>query len=289
MAKALSSAEVERWRAEAMALTAAEVGRLTRLPFSVAVGEAVDVVQFYDQHWKAQRQGGTVVMPGFELVAGKPNPLIQKGLGADIFSLVQAVGHAHANYQLAVERLPATPLERGHELLSELRASLVYLFDDGVEDQEDARLAKLADVHADSRFTLDGLAVALTDYGTMANLHRAALEGLGTFSVATIDEALALVDTLRLRSPTPASQTEEARAAKDLRDRLLTLMDVRVRAVRAAARYVFRGHPELVRDVGSSHERRRRAAARRASSQEPATQPSDQDDRITQPAGSAAQ
>jgi hypothetical protein len=37
-----------------------------------------------------------------------------------------------------------------------------------------------------------------------------------------------------------------------------------VSLVRGAARFVFRAHPEIAREVGSAYERRRRGAARRA-------------------------
>jgi hypothetical protein len=49
----------------------------------------------------------------------------------------------------------------------------------------------------------------------------------------------------------------------DLRNRLVTLLEHRVSKVRRAARYVFRDHPEVVRQVTSSYERKRRVEAKR--------------------------
>jgi hypothetical protein len=49
----------------------------------------------------------------------------------------------------------------------------------------------------------------------------------------------------------------------DLRNRLVTLLDQRVSKVRRAARYVFRDHPEVVRQVTSAYERKRRVETKR--------------------------
>jgi hypothetical protein len=267
MTSPLISPEIERWRKLAMELS--EVKRSYPVPLPVLLGEGVDVVRFFEKRWATIRENGAVVQVGLDSVAGKPGTLLTASLGDEIFSLVAAVGDAQANYRLEVERLPETPMKRALEVLGELRATLEYYFDDGVQDVEDARLAALAAAHpSGDHFTMDGLAVGLTDYAALAELHRAKLDGFGTFSVSLIDEAKSLAEALRLRPQVPATQTAAARDALDLRDRLLTLLDQRVGAVRAAARYVFRDEPEIVREVTSSYERRRRAAARTAAEDE---------------------
>ncbi len=55
----------------------------------------------------------------------------------------------------------------------------------------------------------------------------------------------------------------EAKRAMALRNRLIVLLTERVGAVRSAARYVFRGHPAIVREAMSLYERHRRAASER--------------------------
>ena len=57
---------------------------------------------------------------------------------------------------------------------------------------------------------------------------------------------------------------QAAREAIALRNRLMTLLFDRMIRVRSAARFVFRGRPEIIREATSAYERRRRAAGRRA-------------------------
>jgi hypothetical protein len=56
--------------------------------------------------------------------------------------------------------------------------------------------------------------------------------------------------------------------ALQLRNRLAMLVYDRILLVRAAARFVFRGHPDLVKKVGSHYSRKRRAALRDKKSEE---------------------
>ena len=58
------------------------------------------------------------------------------------------------------------------------------------------------------------------------------------------------------------SSVNEQQAVLALRNRLITLLLDRMRRVRAAARYVFRNHPEIARRATSTYERRRRARSR---------------------------
>ena len=69
---------------------------------------------------------------------------------------------------------------------------------------------------------------------------------------------------LRARPSVGATGSEASRAALALRNKLVVLLMGRMSAVRAAARFVFRGQPEIVREVTSEYERRRPAAGRRA-------------------------
>ncbi|XYH95849.1 hypothetical protein ACMHYB_49995 [Sorangium sp. So ce1128] len=58
---------------------------------------------------------------------------------------------------------------------------------------------------------------------------------------------------------------EKAREALVLRNKVIGLLSVRLSTVRAAARFVFRDRPDIVREATSAYERRRRAeSARRA-------------------------
>jgi hypothetical protein len=68
------------------------------------------------------------------LVAGTIAPTLLE----DLRELAQAVGQAQAPFQACTPPTFVAPVERGKELLAELRDCLAFLFDDGVNDQHDA-------------------------------------------------------------------------------------------------------------------------------------------------------
>jgi hypothetical protein len=87
---------------------------------------------------------------------------------------------------------------------------------------------------------------------------------LPEFEPGFIDEALVVASRLRAQSAiklSSAAVTQQMQELK-LRNRLLTLLTDRVARARRAARFVFRNHPELARQVGSAYERKRRARTR---------------------------
>jgi hypothetical protein len=86
------------------------------------------------------------------------------------------------------------------------------LFNDDVEDENDARFARLATEHANS-FSHDAIAQALNDYAELAQHNRAGLESLGGYDVAMIDEAKQLAKTLRERSAQVRTARSESAAA----------------------------------------------------------------------------
>ena len=67
----------------------------------------------------------------------------------------------------------------------------------------------------------------------------------------------------KLNSQGPPLTGQAADPKIDLRNRLVTLLDQRVSRVRRAAWYVFRDHPEVVRQVTSAYERKRRVETKR--------------------------
>jgi hypothetical protein len=254
----VSSPELERWLPEARALSSAESPYA--VPLDVLFVEAVEVARFHDKYWATVRDGDAVVRRGLDLAAGKPGGLLGPETGEAILSLLRAATDAQTNSLLACEAPAPSPMKRGLEVLDELRAVTAYVLDDEVGV---AQIASLVAGHRGKLRSLDGLAVALDDFAGLAECHREALDGFGGFSAQTIDEARALADALRLRPQFPTVQPQAARDARDLRDRLIALLYERMREVRAAARFVFRGEPEIVREATSGYERRRRAAKRR--------------------------
>ncbi|MCB9654465.1 MAG: hypothetical protein H6729_10100 [Deltaproteobacteria bacterium] len=229
-------------------------------PIHVLFGEAVDVAQFFASHWKTEADDdGEVVRAGLDTL----RPRLTARMGREILSLVDLAQEAQTRYRLAV-RGPADAdvVRQASFLISELDAALGFLFDDGIEDEKDAQLAALRDIHSDKGTSIDALADQLRDYAALAERNRAALDGFGGFDAALIDEAAALVGPLLDRPAVVAQQTDEARKAIDLRNRLLTLMLRRVGLIRAGARYVYRHEPTVIRKATSAYERRRRRQGR---------------------------
>lgn len=156
---------------------------------------------------------------------------------------------------------------RGEFLLSEIKATLEYLFDDDVVDIDDARLERLAATHG-TPTTQDTLASALDDYAGFAALHRKRLDGVGGFQADLIDEAFAVAKALRERSAerVVVAPPDEQRQALGLRNRLMGMLYERIQNVRTAARFVFRNDPATVRKVTSSYQRERVSRARKGKS-----------------------
>jgi hypothetical protein len=156
-------------------------------------------------------------------------------------------------------------VERATFLLGELQDALTYLFDDDVEDDNDARLAVLNGTHSGA-MSQDALAAALDDYAALAERNRDALDGLGGFDAVLIDEARLVADALRNQSARKLGGTNVSaqKTALDFRNRIATLLCARMNRVRTAARFAFRYDPDLVRKVTSAYQRKRRAEARRS-------------------------
>ncbi len=235
------------------------------VPLYACLGEAQDTARYFDEHYEADKKAGR---PGFAS-AGLP-----RDLGEQIEALVHEVSLANSAYHKAIDpKIDASKLERAAFLLDEIGAAMEFLLDDGVEDDDDRRLANVQGAHKDDPFTADALALALEDYANLAEDYEKRLDGLGDFDVALLAEARALAKELRAMPPSNPAASAASKTALGFRNRLLQLLDQRVRRVRAAARYVFRRHPELARQAGSAYERKRRVEARRAKAKEKAAEP----------------
>ena len=251
---------LEVWRAEAMRLPAG--GSRPRVPLHVLLDEAVAVARFFEKYFATVRnEDGSVGRIGLDSVA-RPGREVTAAAGAEVLSLREAIHEAQALYVAASKPREKRPVERGRVVLREIRSALAFLFDDGKRDVKDVQLERFEASGRGSR-SESVLLMRLHEFGTFANVHRAELDGLGGFDVRLIDEALALSAALRALSPrVPAHELPGARM--DLRNRLAALLAGRVASIRSAARFVFRGSPDIVREATSVYERRRAVAARRA-------------------------
>jgi hypothetical protein len=257
----MSAEDLDKWRTAAALMPGGVLS--LNMPLDTFLGEAIDVAKFHTRYWKAKRdEEGRVVFPGLELGVGKGprrKPL-KRTTGKDIRSIRAATLHADTLYQFALAPVVRAPAQEGRQVLTKLGAALAWAFDDGVEDDNDTKLANLAVRHADPT-SHDAIANALEAYATLADEVRELLASFEIFDVATIDRARVLAQHLR-EAPAKPTAGDEAAAALELRNRLCQLLHKHIRLVRNAAAFVFQDYPEVRRESTSRYLRRQRAATR---------------------------
>jgi hypothetical protein len=256
---------IKKWNEKAWSLSS--FSDVFSVPFHIILAEAVDVARFAQRNWEPGKSpAGLETRPGLGSAAG--SGAFQAETVSELLELVDALQQAQTNYRLLVSGSRAAPMERATFVLTEIRSTLEWCFDDGQETDEDGQLENLAREH-EGALSQDALAAALFDYAELGSRVEEKIAGLGGFDVALLDEARALASRLREQSAGPAAPHPRPaeREALELRNRLATLLQERVARVRAAARFVFRRHPELIKEVGSAYARRRRAANRKASAE----------------------
>jgi hypothetical protein len=219
-------------------------------PQAVLLDEAVQVAKFVGDYWEAGLS-----------TAGS----LEASIGTEILELREAVSAAHAEYLLARPVPEKAPMERAQFVLRELRAALTFAFHDGVSDDADVALRRVA-AATNGGASKHAVALSLETYTALARQYLGKLEARSAFDPALLEEAPQLARSLRDHAANKkvGTATEAGRAALDLRNRLVAVLHERVSLVRAAARYVFRHQPEIVREATSAYQRRRRARARQA-------------------------
>ena len=112
--------------------------------------------------------------------------------------------------------------------------------------------------HASHPKTHAAIANALASYVTAARSLSADLAELEGFDMTLIDRAQAMADALMGR---PTIDTD-MRSVRQRRNRIAALLRVLVPRTRKLGRFVFRQHPEVVREMASTFHRNRRIAER---------------------------
>lgn len=154
----------------------------------------------------------------------------------------------------------------------ELRTACEVVVDDGVEDDKDVLVRGLRKKHESHPRNQAAMADALASYVSAARGLSPELSNLAGFDMAIIDEAQALVDSLMGRT----SNTPGQRKVRLRRNRIVFLLRKLVVRTRKLGRYVFRQHPEVIREMASTFHRNRRIAERG----EDAADDSDEDDLV---------
>ena len=241
---------LERWRERALAVPGEVLSASVPLP--VLLSEAGIVARFFEARWEA-----TVELPG---LASAANESLTAATGREVESLRDAVVEAGLDLLLLPEP-PPSPAAAARGALRAILATLAWHLDNGDDEGGRARLDALRAAQAKIGRKSLALAAALEDLAQFAAGYRAAIAGVGGFDPRQIDEALVLAHALRERALAPR-RSPQAREALGLRNKLVALLRDRIATVRAAARFVFREHPAIIREVTSAHERKRRKRTR---------------------------
>jgi hypothetical protein len=270
----VTAVEREGWIHAAATLREDEA--VLTMPIAVLLGESIDVAKFTRARWAPVIDKNTsgVLVPGLvsavrddlKVVPFAPTPVLHEGTAQEILVLQVLTQEAQTRALLAAKTSGGAPHPRleGAALVTDLRGAAESYLDDGIETDEDARLRAVDDAHADDPKTDDALAGALTDYAALVETLRPGIDGYADFNPAWIDRAREVAALLRVAPAAPTPGAASDRALLDARDRLAALLLRRMRLVRAKARFVFRAHPALTREVTSAYERRRRSARKSA-------------------------
>lgn len=228
------------------------------VPYEVFLDEARGAASFITRYWKARGD-----VPGLARVRRK----LPRETGEEISELVAAVQQAQTDATLIVASTPEDPTARAEEIIQELASALAFTLDDGVEDDDDARYARVRAFHAKRDALPTSIGQDLLNHATLASSLRTRLvHDDEDFDASLIDEALGLSARLSAASLAPPAidaAPPPTPSPLALRNRLLHLLAARVALVRRGARRVFQKHPEILAEVTSAHERERRAENRK--------------------------
>jgi hypothetical protein len=249
----MSQADLDQWKTAALALDPKAVV-LGGMPLKDRVFEADGVAGVLRKLWEPSPE---LRLPGMKETAAQV-PLTVAG---EIESLCRAIRFVHTDGifpTLPPAEVPALEA-RARTLISTLSNACELVLDDNVHEPADSALAAAKDrAEDDTRATRIQY---LFDLAAVAEEVKERLATLTSFDLGWITEAREVAQKLSSQGPPLTGQAADPRI--DLRNRLVTLLDQRVSKVRRAARYVFRDHPEVVRQVTSAYERKRRVEAKR--------------------------
>ncbi len=249
----MSQSDVNQWKTAALALDPKTV-LSGGFPLKERVFEGDGVASFLRKHWKPPVE---LRLPGMEQTEAQ----VPLALADEIESLCRAIRFVHTDAifpALPPSEVPALEA-RARTLTGILANACELVLDDDVREAADDALAAAKDrAEDDTRATRIQY---LFDLAAIADEVKDRLEALKGFEVAWIGEAREVAQKLSSEGPRLPGPAADPKI--DLRNRLVTLLDVRVSKVRRAARFVYRDHPEVVRMVTSAFERKRRVEAKR--------------------------
>jgi hypothetical protein len=225
------------------------------VPLNALLEEGALAAHFVSRYWKEDGDRPGMCQAG---------PEVRSQIGKEILSLCRAVQEAQTLYlRLSEEKVDTKQVaERGRFLLREFKHVAKWAF--RVEGAELARkrLRSLRASYRKKPKKTAYLAAELRDYVVLLSEHQEFVEGIEGFDAALIEEVQKIakqLHTIRAGRPKKSKACGEILL---LRRQLTHLLMERVRLVRTAARFVFRNHRGIVREITSSYERKRRSRSR---------------------------
>jgi hypothetical protein len=218
------------------------------------VGEAFELALFVEEFWEPRAE---LEAPGLVTVASSA---FTRNSANEIRELALAVLHWEGKSKTAYVRRADAPVARGRVVLSELLSSLAFLLEAEPSSRGAAALRKVRESLEPGSH--DGLALALESVARLAEQHRRALVKLPGLDASLLDEAPSLAQALRKHSATALTREDARSSFRNTRLRVSRLLHDRVTAARAAIRFAFRAHPDLVALATSEYKRTSRATQR---------------------------
>ncbi len=240
---------VQSWSERALEAPALQL----RMPLSVYLEEANELAQLMDRHLDPLSEQGRDY-PGIGPVLDERT--LTWDTPAEIRQIVSVVSslQARAHTQGALHHPPSLSQIR-RERAAWMHA-LRYLFEQQNNEGGQAQLKVLRQsFKAQSR---QATSASLLDVLNLAEQHIEALKRLG-FDEGRLGYARHLPEQLNQTATAHQNARTVQSQQLDARNRLLSLLDERVQAVRRAFRFVFRDYPEVLESTQSRYARQRRA------------------------------
>lgn len=219
------------------------------MPMSTYVSESVSLACLVERHQRRHDGIGVSLEAFRDLLGGD--------IGAQIVYLVEELGVADDKLAQGGRAPGTVPVpSRARKVLGTIRAACELAVGKEADDEKGTLVRALRKKHTSRPSTQAALAAALTSYLNAATALAGHLEALPTFPMDMLGEAQTLVDGLLGDSKGTAKQ--HTRALRLRRNRILSVLQRRVRKAREVGRFAFRDHPEVLRMLASEALRERR-------------------------------
>ncbi len=244
--------DIKLWKERAEAISEPQA---PSVPLNVLLDEAALVAHFVSRYWKDDGNRPGLCQAGSE---------VQKDIGKEILELCRAVREAQTLYlRLSEEKVDTRQVaDRGRFLLREFKHVAKWAFRAEGAELARKRLRSLRRSYRNKPQKSAYLAAELRDYAQLLGEHQEFVAGIEGFDPALIEDVQKIAKQLPTIRPGRPKKSKACGETLLLRRQLTHLVMERVRLVRTAARFVFRNHRPIVREITSSYERKRRARSR---------------------------